>query len=108
MDVGHTRLDKSAKLELMAVLGDLDGSHLASPVVDVLEQMMVDGSQVGQIEAAGWHAFDDALSHQLAFDEVEVAGIENAKFISENGSVWVEVRILSAHSAASGVTAARI
>jgi hypothetical protein len=70
--------------------------------------MVVDGSQVGQIESAGRHTFGDALGHQLPFDEVEAVGVENAKFISENGSVWVEIWISSAHSAASGVTAARI
>jgi len=48
---------------------------------------------VGQIKNAGRNAFGDALGHELAFDEIESARVENAKFISENGPVWVEIGI---------------
>ena len=46
-DVGHVRFDEAARLELMAAFGDLDRSHLARPVINVLEQMAMNGSQVG-------------------------------------------------------------
>jgi len=108
VDIGHARLDESAKLEPMAVLGELDRSHLARPVVDILEQMTMDSLQMGQVEAARRHAFGRALSDELAFDNVQSVRVKNAKFISENRSVCIEIRIQSAHSAASGVTAARI
>ena len=108
MHVGHTCLDEAAKLKLMTVLGDLHRAHLTRPVVDVLEQMAMDGLQVGEVKVSWRHTFGDALGHELAFDALQSGRVKNAKFISENGSVWIEVRVLSAHSAASGVTAARI
>ncbi len=37
VNVGHTGFDETAKLELVATLGDLDHADLARPVIHVLE-----------------------------------------------------------------------
>jgi hypothetical protein len=39
--------------EHVATLGDTDGARLAGPVVDVLEEMAVEGAVVGLVELAG-------------------------------------------------------
>jgi hypothetical protein len=108
MNVGHADSDEATKLELVAILGDLDGPKIARPVVDILKEMTMDGAQVGEIELARRHAFGDALGHQATFDLVQSVGIRNAKFISEYRLGGLEIRIPSAHSTANGVTAARM
>ena len=52
MNVGHTGLDVLPELELLATLADLDGAQFARPLVDVLEEMAMDGAQMGQVEGA--------------------------------------------------------
>lgn len=70
MDIGHAGLNVTAKLELTAALGDFDRSDLAGPVVDVLEQVTVDGFQVGEIELAARDSAITAASYELPFDAV--------------------------------------
>lgn len=108
MDVGHARHDKATKLELVTVLGDFDGSRFSRPVIDILKEMSVNGLQMSQVEMAHGRAFSAALNYLATFDDVQLVDVENAKFISEYGQRGVEIRISSAHSAASGMAAARM
>src|SRR5271157_5322553 len=44
VDVRHAGFDEPTKLELVPTLGYFHGPDLARPVIDVLEQMPVDGA----------------------------------------------------------------
>ena len=50
VDVRHSGRNVLAELELISALEDFDRAKLSSPVVDVLEQVAVDGAEVGQVE----------------------------------------------------------
>ena len=61
MDVGHAGRDVAAELEPAAALGDFDGPDLPRPVVDVLEQVAMDGAKVVEVEVAFGNAFGDSI-----------------------------------------------
>ncbi len=46
MNVGQACFDEAGELELMAAFGNLDGAKLSCPLIDILEQMPVNGLQV--------------------------------------------------------------
>ena len=50
MNIGHTCLDVAAKLELMATLVDFDRAQFAGPIVDVLEEVTVDGTEMSKVK----------------------------------------------------------
>lgn len=52
VNIGHAGFDEPAKLKLAAALGDLHHPHLTSPIVDILEQMPVNGAKVVEIETS--------------------------------------------------------
>jgi hypothetical protein len=72
----------AAKLELTAALGDFDLSDLAGPVVDVLEQVTVDGFQVGEIELAARDSAFTAARYELP-SMLSFFCIMNAKLLRE-------------------------
>jgi hypothetical protein len=72
MNVGHAGFDVLPELELMAALGDFDGADFAGPVVDILEQMAVNGLQVAKIEPAGRDALCYALRCKSALHGIEL------------------------------------
>ncbi len=107
MNIGHAGFNEPAELELVAVLGDLDAADLARPFVDILEQMMVDGTQVRQVEMAGRRTFPQPLNHQPSFKNLKLGGIPDAGSVSQDITVWVKVGIV-AHSAARRWNCARM
>jgi hypothetical protein len=56
VDVGHSGADETPELELMAALGDFHRTEFACPDVEILEEVAVDGAEVGEIEMASWDA----------------------------------------------------
>ena len=46
MHIRHPGRDVLAELKLVSALEDFDGAKFAGPVVDILEQMTVDGAKV--------------------------------------------------------------
>ena len=50
MNVGHAGRNVLPELELIAAFEDFDRAQFARPIVDVLEQVAVDGTKMGQIE----------------------------------------------------------
>ncbi len=108
VDVGHARFDELAKLELLAALGDLHCPQLSRPGVDILKQVAVDRAKVSKVKVTGRCAFNDPLSDKPPLHTGELIGISEAKPVSKDAGAWVEVRIVSAHSAASGTAWARI
>ncbi len=49
MNIGHPCLDVAAKLELMATLVDFDRAQFARPIVHVLKQVAVNGTEMSQL-----------------------------------------------------------
>src|SRR2546423_3270450 len=67
VNVRHAGFDVLPELELLVALADLDGAQLASPVVDVLEQMAVDRAQVGKVEGTARYASAAAQDYEGSF-----------------------------------------
>jgi len=65
VNVPHAGLDEPAEQELMPALGDLHGAKLASPIVNILEQVPADGAKVGELEAPGRDTFGCPLGDKL-------------------------------------------
>ena len=100
MNVGHSRLDVSPELKLIAALRYLDSADLACPLVDILKQMAVDGFQVVEIKVTVRNAFSGPLCHLPPLKSIECSSIFDITQISENVGAGIDVRI--SHSAASG------
>ncbi len=107
VNVRHAGFDETAELELLAALVEFDEPDLAGPIVNVLEQMLMDRLQVIEIEIAGRDAFDDALRHQPALGAVEFGRIDDPELVPEHRRVRVCVWIAAAHSAAKRRALAR-
>jgi hypothetical protein len=93
MDVGHASRDVAPELKLVAALVDLDGAQIACPAVDVLEEVVVDGTEMSKIKCPDWWTFRDSVSHQAALDPIKPSRIQNAKAIAKDFGAGNEVRI---------------
>jgi hypothetical protein len=81
-------------LELLGALADLDGAQLAGPVVDVLEEMAMDGAEVGQIEGAAGNAPADTQNHEGSLLLVEKFRIGDPEPISQDRGAGIDVRVV--------------
>ena len=99
VDVGHAGFDKAVRLKLTAALGDLDGPDGPGPVIEVLEEMTVDGAKVGEVKVAGWAALAQALGYEFPLDVVKMRRISDCQLVLKNLAIRIEVGI-GAHSAA--------
>lgn len=81
VNVLHAGLDEPAELELMPALGNLHRAKLARPVVNVLEQVTMDGTKMGEVEAAGRNAFRGPLRDQPSLGPVKPVGVPQAEFV---------------------------
>ncbi len=106
MHVGHSGFDISTKLELVPALGDLDGAKLARPVVDILEQMAVDGPKVLQVDVTIRNSFTRTLCDKLALDAVELIRFADSLLVPKNSGSRIDVGI-GAHSSACKAAAFR-
>lgn len=61
MNIGHAGFNELAKLELVAVLGDLHRPQLPGPCVHVLKKMLMDGAKMDEVKTARGRAFGDPL-----------------------------------------------
>jgi hypothetical protein len=68
VNVGHAGFDEAAKLELMAVLGNLYRPQFADPIIDVPEKVSVHGPQMSKVEIASRRTFGDALQDELGLE----------------------------------------
>jgi hypothetical protein len=108
MDIAHTGFNEAAELKLVSALGDLDAAQHASPIKDILKQVPVDGLQMQQIEVPGGDAFTDPLRNQGTFEGFELSLVSESRLVPEHRRSRVKVRIIVAHSAASGLALARM
>ena len=83
MNVGHSSMDELSKLELLSALADFQGADFAGPVVNILEQMVMNGLQMREIEHPAWDSFLGALNDETALNAIERHWIDDAKPISE-------------------------
>src|SRR5690349_17211995 len=109
MDVGHSGGNVPPELELLRAFADFHRPNLACPVVDVLEQMAMDGLQMNEVEFAGRNSFRDPLRCQHSFGLVQNDRIDDAKPISEDAGTGQKVWISgAAHLAASALIRSRM
>lgn len=108
MDVRHAGFDKAAELELRVALADFDSANVAGPVANILEQVVMNGSQMAEIEMAGRRTFDYTLCNQPPFDLVKGDSVCNAKPIPKNLRSRVDVRIVRIHFVAESLAFAMI
>src|SRR5262245_53524151 len=87
VNVGHAVGEVAPELEPMPGLGDLDDTQLASPGIDILEQMAVDRLKMGEVEPAGRSALGDPLDHQLTLDALQLVRVPDAQPVAKNGEV---------------------
>jgi hypothetical protein len=78
-DIAHARLDKASELELIPALGDFDCPNFAGPIVDILEQMPMDRTEVVKIETARRDAFRGALNDKSSLDPVQPFRVGDAE-----------------------------
>lgn len=67
VNIRHPGFDILPELKLTFAHGNLHGTNLPRPFIHILEKVTADCLQVSKIEIAVWDAFQDALSHELAF-----------------------------------------
>jgi len=82
VNIGHAGFNELAKLELATALGDLHRAQIARPVIDVLEQMTMDGAEVGEIEGAIGDSFGYSLGDKLTLNIVQPREVPDAESIS--------------------------
>ena len=97
----HAGMDVPPGLELLPTLGNLHGSDLSSPVIDILEQVPMDLLKVGEVEIPLRNALSCALDDKAAFDMVKGGCRPDTEFIPKDDCFRVDVGVV-AHSAAAG------
>jgi hypothetical protein len=60
-------------------LTDLDRAQFAGPVVDVLEEMAMDGAKMGEVEGAARDRLKASVGGVKAFDPIKVRGVGQIK-----------------------------
>ena len=101
VDICHARPDKAFRLEPAAALGYLDRAKFARPLVDVLEQVAVNGAQMGKVEVAARNGFEKPLGDELPFRCLQRAGIPDVQLVAENCECRRIAVFGVAHSAAT-------
>jgi len=81
VNVLHPGVDEPVELELMTALGNLHRPNLPGPVVDILEQLPMDGAQVHKVKAAGRDALSSPLRDQQPLHAVELTCIGETQLI---------------------------
>jgi hypothetical protein len=93
-------------LELTSALGDFDRAQFTGPIVDILEQMPMDGAEMGEIERSRWYALGDSIAHQATLSSIKLVRVGNAETIAKNVGAGIDVRIVvSAHFASASARA---
>jgi hypothetical protein len=94
MNIGHSSRNVLPKLELTSALGDFDSPQFAGPIVDILEQMSVNGTEVTQVECARGNASPAPLEHITTFNLIQDDWINNPKAVSKNSGARIDVGIV--------------
>ena len=106
VDIRHPGWDVLTELELASAFGDFDGAQLPRPVIDILKEVAMDGTKMGQVEWADRHAFSDSVAHQTTLNSIKLAGVANAEAITKDVGLRIDVRIdVSAHFASAAARA---
>lgn len=106
MNIGHAVFNVSMELKLVAVFRDLDGTYLSGPLIDILEQMPVDGTKVRKVEIPVRNTFGYALDDELTLEKIKLVRVPDIQFILEDGEGRRVAVFRIAHSAAGIIAAA--
>ncbi len=71
----------------MPALRNLYPAELPGPVVNILEQVLVNGLQVRQIEVSVRNAFADALRDQPPLGAIKSGSAANAQLVFKDGVI---------------------
>jgi hypothetical protein len=63
MNIGHAGVDVAPELKLVPAFVDFDRARFTRPIVHVLKQMAVNGTQMSKIKCPDGCAFRDSVSH---------------------------------------------
>jgi len=94
VNIRHAGVDVLPELELLRALADLDCTDFARPVVDVLEQVTVDGLEVSKIKLSQRDTLRDALRDQRPLCLVDDSSVLDAETIFEGSCARVDVWIV--------------
>ena len=97
--VTHARLDVLTELELVAVLGNLDGTKLSRPIVDILEEMPVYGLEMIEVEVPPRYAVLDALRDQTPLGPVQSRQVADLQLVTKDVCSRIEIWVFR-HSTA--------
>lgn len=103
MNVPHAGDDEAAELELMSVLGDFHGTKLPGPIVNILEQVPMDGAKMRQAEPAGRDAFGGALGDKPPLHAVEFRCVGQAQLVPQDGRIRIGVGVSLTHATGAAV-----
>ncbi len=95
MDIAHAGLNILPELELLGIFADLDRAQFAGPIVDILEQMAMNGLQMSKIEGAAWNAFSASLDNEASFVSIEDDWVSDPETIFEGPGTGIDVRIVA-------------
>jgi hypothetical protein len=101
MNVAKAGGDEAQRHELRAAFRDFHGTDFSGPVVDVLEEMAVNGAEVPQIERAGWNAFRRALADELSLNIIQQVRLGQSKLVTQNARSRIDVGIRGRHASVS-------
>ena len=96
VNVGHAGLDVLAELELLAALADLDRAQLTGPVVDILEEVAMDGAEMSEVKGAVGDAASASQYDEASLLLVQKFGIGCAEPVSQDRRAWIDVRVVRA------------
>ena len=107
VNIRHAGCYEALELELVFAFRNFDRAHFAGPVINVLEEMLVDRAKMREIKIAGGNPFAGALYYEPPFHCIEPNSVDDAELVDETTSAGIDVRIV-AHSAASGFALERM
>lgn len=99
MNIRHAGLDETHRLKPAARFAYFDGSDLARPFIDILEQVAVYGLQVGEVEITRWHSLVKPQSHMMPFYDLQRPGIPDVQLVAKNRKIRRIAIVPIAHSA---------
>ena len=97
----HARLDEASWLELAAALADFDCSNLTRPLVDILEQVVMNGPQMSEVEIACRHCLEKTLGNELPLRGIQRPEMPDLQLVAKNGEIRRITVVLVIHSAAA-------
>ena len=91
MDVSHAHLDELSELELASTFADFNGPQLACPFINILEQVVVNGLEMFEIEISCGRSLNPTLNDKQAFRSIQILSICNIEALHKHPGVWNQI-----------------